>query len=127
MAAMQDFLDDYGRGKIDGRYVDAELPALPFADTAFDLALCSHFLFLYTSQLDEAFHRSAIREMCRVAAEVRIFPLLALGGCQSPYVNTTVNELRESGYDVSIEAVPYEFQRGGNRMMRLRKLRRTDG
>jgi hypothetical protein len=127
MAAMQDFLDDYGRGKIDGRYVDAELPTLPFADTAFDLALCSHFLFLYTSQLDEAFHRSAIREMCRVAAEVRIFPLLELGGCQSLYVTPTVNELRASGYDVSIEAVPYEFQRGGNRMMRLRKLRRTDG
>ena len=127
MAAMQDFLDDYGRGKIDGRYVDAELPTLPFADTAFDLALCSHFLFLYTSQLDEAFHRSAIREMCRVAAEVRIFPLLTLGGCQSPYVNTTVNELRDLGYDVSIDAVPYEFQRGGNRMMRLRKLGRTDG
>jgi hypothetical protein len=127
MAAMQDFLDDYRRGKIDGRYVDAELPMLPFADTAFDLALCSHFLSLYTNQLDEAFHRSAIREMCRVAAEVRIFPLLALGGCQSPYVNTTVDELRDSGYDVSIEAVPYEFQRGGNRMMRLRKLRRTDG
>jgi hypothetical protein len=127
MAAMQDFLDDYGPGKIDGRYIDAELPTLPFADTAFDLALCSHFLFLYTSQLDEAFHRSAIREMCRVAAEVRIFPLLALGGGQSPYVNTTVGELRDSGYDVSIEDVPYEFQRGGNRMMRLRKLLRTDG
>jgi hypothetical protein len=127
MAAMQDFLDDYGRGKIDGRYVDAELPTLPFADTAFDLALCSHFLFLYTSQLDEAFHRSAIREMCRVAAEVRIFPLLALGGCQSLYVNHTVNELRDSGYDVSIDAVPYEFQRGGNQMMRLRKHRRTGG
>ena len=127
MAAMQDFLDDYGPGKVDGRYVDAELPTLPFGDTVFDLALCSHFIFLYTSQLGEAFHRSAIREMCRVAAEVRIFPLLALGGCQSPYVDTTLDELRESGYDVSIEDVPYEFQRGGNRMMRLRKLGRSDG
>jgi hypothetical protein len=127
MAAMQDFLDDYGPGKEDGRYVDAELPTLPFADTVFDLALCSHFIFLYTSQLGEAFHRSAIREMCRVAAEVRIFPLLALGGCQSPYVDTTLDELRDSGYDVSIEDVPYEFQRGGNRMMRLRKFGRPDG
>ena len=26
---------------------------------SFDLALCSHFLFLYTSQLDEAFHQEA--------------------------------------------------------------------
>jgi hypothetical protein len=127
MAAMQDFLDDYGLGRVEGRYVDAELPTLPFDDTAFDLALCSHFLFLYTTQLGEAFHRSAICEMCRVAAEVRIFPLLALGGTQSPYVNTTVSELRDSGYDVSIEDVPYEFQRGGNRMMRLRKLTRRDG
>ncbi len=121
MAAMQEFLDDYGPGRVEGRYVDAELPTLPFADAAFDLALCSHFLFLYTSQLGEPFHRSAIREMARVAAEVRIFPLLALGGTPSPYVDTTGGELRDAGYDVSIEDVPYEFQRGGNRMMRVRR------
>jgi len=123
MAAMEEFLDDYGPGRIEGRYVDAELPTLPFDDAAFDLALCSHFLFLYTSQLGEPFHRSAIREMARVAAEVRIFPLLALGGAPSPYVDTTIGELRDAGYDVSIEDVPYEFQRGGNRMMRVRRER----
>ena len=120
MAAMQIFLDDYEPGKADGRYVDAELPTLPFSDGVFDLALCSHFLFLYTTQLGEEFHRSAIQEMCRVAAEVRIFPLLALGGSTSPYVDRTVSDLRDSGYIVSIETVPYEFQRGGNRMMRIR-------
>jgi len=123
MAAMEEFLDDYGPGRIEGRYVDAELPTLPFADASFDLALCSHFLFLYTGQLGEPFHRSAIREMARVAAEVRIFPLLALGGAPSPYVDTTIGELRDAGYDVSIEEVPYEFQRGGNRMMRVRRER----
>jgi len=123
MAAMEEFLNDYGPGRIEGRYVDAELPTLPFADASFVLALCSHFLFLYTSQLGEPFHRSAIREMARVAAEVRIFPLLALGGAPSPYVDTTIGELRDAGYDVSIEEVPYEFQRGGNRMMRVRRER----
>jgi hypothetical protein len=125
MTAMQDFLEDYSPGKSQGRYVDAELPTLPFADATFDLALCSHFLFLYTTQLGEPFHQSAIREMCRVAAEVRIFPLLALGGALSPYVASTVGEFRGSGFDVSIENVPYEFQRGGNRMMLIRKLART--
>src|SRR5574337_552448 len=119
MAAMQDFLEDYDRGKTAGRYVDAELPTLPFADASFDLALCSHFLFLYTDQLGEAFHRSAIREMCRVASEVRIFPLLALGGQRSPYVECSTEEARHAGFDVSIEYVPYEFQRGGNQMMRI--------
>ena len=79
MAAMTDFLADYVAGKAQARYVDAELPHLPFPDLSFDLALCSHFLFLYTTQLGEAFHQTAIREMCRVASEVRIFPLLALG------------------------------------------------
>jgi SAM-dependent methyltransferase len=126
MAAMQDFLDDYGRGKAEGRYVDAELPTLPFADATFDLALCSHFLFLYSVQLGEAFHRSAIREMCRVASEVRIFPLLALGGQRTPYVECGAEEARSSGFDASIENVAYEFQRGGNQMLHLRK-RRTDG
>jgi len=123
MAAMEEFLNDYGPGRIEGRYVDAELPTLPFDDAAFDLALCSHFLFLYTGLLVEPFHRSAIRKLARVAAEVRIFPLLALGGAPSPYVDTTIGELRDAGYDVSIEDVPYEFQRGGNRMMRVRRER----
>ena len=50
---------------------------LPFNDGAFDLALCSHFPFLYSTQLGEAFHRAALREMCRVAVEVGVFPLLA--------------------------------------------------
>ncbi len=112
---------DYEEGRLSGRYVDAELPTLPFADSAFDLALCSHFLFLYTEQLGEAFHREAMEEMCRVAAGVRIFPLLALGRERSAYVDPCFLELRDSGFDVSIDRVAYEFQRGGDQMMRIRR------
>ena len=120
MAAMQAFLEDYPVGKADGRYVEAELPALPFADRSFDLALCSHLLFLYSRQLDEAFHVAAALELCRVATEVRIFPLLALGGQPSAHVEPVCDRLRAEGHQVSIEAVPYEFQKGGNQMMRVR-------
>ena len=120
MAAMDDFLDDYPRGKADGRYVDAELPELPFDDASFDFALCSHLLFLYSEQLDANFHRVALRELCRVAAETRIFPLVALGGRRSPYVDDSVLQLRDAGYEVTIEKVPYEFQRGADEMMRIR-------
>jgi hypothetical protein len=119
MRAMNAFLRDYESGRLAGRYVEAELPALPFSDGTFDLALCSHLLFLYSSQLGETFHCAAIQEMCRVAAEVRIFPLLELGGRRSPYVESSVSELRSSGYAVSIEQVPYEFQRGANQMLRV--------
>jgi hypothetical protein len=120
MAAMLQFLEDYTAGKVEGRYVEAELPALPRSDASFDLALCSHLLFLYSSQLGEGFHRSAVRELCRVAREVRVFPLLALSGGRSPYVDLIVADLRALGREVSIERVPYEFQRGGNEMMRIR-------
>src|SRR5262245_18340173 len=125
MAAMERFLNDYEAGKTLGRYVDAELPVLPFLDRAFQLALCSHFLFLYTSQLDESFHLASIREMCRAAEEIRIFPLLALDGTRSPYVDSAIDAFRVSGYETSIEAVPYEFRRGGNEMLRIRRIEPT--
>jgi hypothetical protein len=121
MSAMNDFLSDYGTGRVQGRYIAAQLPHLPFGDLSFDLALCSHFLFLYTTQLGEAFHLAAVREMLRVAAEIRIFPLLALDASPSTLVERVVSQLQADGLDVSIEEVPYEFQRGGNKMMRIRR------
>jgi hypothetical protein len=121
MTAMQEFLRDYPSGVQDGRYVEAALPSLPFQDGQFDLSVCSHLLFLYSGQLGEAFHRAAVMELCRVAREVRVFPLLALGGAPSPFVATCADVLRSAGCTVSIERVPYEFQRGGNEMMRIRR------
>jgi len=119
MAAMRAFLEDYPSGRASGRYVEASLPTLPFATDAFDLALCSHFLFLYSAHLGAPFHLEAVRELCRVAREVRIFPLLALGGVPSPFVAAVTSALQSSGYTADILTVPYEFQRGGNQMLRI--------
>lgn len=121
MAAMEEFLVDYCRGLEEGRYLAGELPHLPFADAEFDLALCSHLLFLYSEQLSRDFHIAAIREMCRVAREVRIFPLLELGSEKSRHLQGVADELKGEGRVVSIVPVPYEFQRGGNRMMTIRR------
>jgi hypothetical protein len=121
MRAMRTFLEDYDAGRESGRYVDAGLPVLPFADATFDLALCSRLLFLYSARFDEAFHRASIREMCRVAAEVRVFPLLALDGSRSPFVDACVADARAAGVEAETVRVPYEFQRGGNEMLRVRR------
>jgi hypothetical protein len=118
-AAMADFLADYSQGSIEGRYVAAELPDLPFADQSFDIALCSHFLFLYSDHFSLDFHRQAIQAMCRVAGEARIFPILDYNANCSPFVDPLVHDLAKSGYIVNIETVDYEFQRGGNQMMRV--------
>ena len=124
MAAMTTFLDAYEPGRAEGRYVDAGLPVLPFADGAFDLAVCSHFLFLYSQQFDAAFHLQSMRELCRVAREVRVFPLLALGAQSSPHVGAVREALAADGFVATVERVSYEFQRGGNEMLRVRSVGR---
>ena len=121
MDALRAFLADFEVGRRSGRYVDAALPVLPFADDAFDLALSSHFLFLYSVQFDLDFHVAALQEMLRVAGEVRVFPLLQIGGAPSPHVPGVRAALAARGVRVTVAAVPYEFQRGGNRMLRLRR------
>lgn len=119
LAAMNVFLEDFVSHR--GRYVAAALPHLPFRERSFDLAVCSHFLFLYSMHFGEREHHHALREMCRVADEVRVFPLLALDGGLSPFVEPLVRALQHEHCTVSIETVPYEFQRGGNQMLRLRR------
>lgn len=119
LAAMREFLRDYPRGRKEGRYRIGELPALPFAQNEFELALCSHFLFLYSEHYPLSFHLSAIRELGRVAREVRIFPLLCLSGEVSPHVEPVRKILGREGWRVERVGVPYEFQRGGNEMLRL--------
>ena len=96
-----------------------ELPELPFSDGQFQLCVCSHFLFLYSEQLTAEFHTRAIRELVRVAGEVRIFPLLELGGRPSPHMEPIMHELNAEGLQVDVDRVDYEFQRGANQMIRI--------
>jgi len=115
--ALVKFNADFEQGKQDGRYQTGELPALEFQDGAFDIALCSHFLFLYSEHYDYNFHKASVYEMLRVAEEARIFPLLDLMLNRSPYIEPLTEELKRDGYSVKIKKVPYEIQRGGNEMM----------
>jgi SAM-dependent methyltransferase len=119
LSAMSRFLQDYARDGAHERYVAAALPELPFPDKAFDLALCSHFLFLYSEQFDAAFHLRAITELVRVASETRIFPLLELGARPSRHLPSVVEGLRSAGLSVSTVRVPYEFQKGAHEMLRI--------
>lgn len=119
MTAMRRFIADYPGGKAENRYVEASLPDLPFDSGSFDLALSSHLLFLYSDQFDLDFHLRALEEMLRVAPEVRVFPLLQIGGTASPHVEAIVDAFESRGAVATVEMVAYEFQKGGNRMLRL--------
>ncbi|MGB0564779.1 MAG: class I SAM-dependent methyltransferase [Spirulinaceae cyanobacterium] len=120
MSAMQRFLQDLPAGKAAGRYVVGELPRLPFGDRTFDLALSSHLLFTYSEQLSTEFHGAALRELLRVAREVRIFPIVEnFSGETSPHLETVISQLTPIVQALEIVTVGYEFQRNGNQMLRL--------
>ena len=119
MSAMAKFLEDFPEGLKQKRYVPGELPSLPFCDKEFDLALCSHLLFLYTDNLSLEFHLRSLEELCRVSNEVRIFPLLDVNASRSIYVDHVIDVLRAGKRDVLEVKVAYEFQKGGNTMLRI--------
>jgi hypothetical protein len=121
LAAMEQFIADYETGIAQGRYVTGSASELPFHDDCYDLALCSHLLFLYSEQHNLAFHLQALRELTRVAEEVRVFPLLELGGTESRHLKAVMMALPRMGLCVEKVLVPYEFQRGGNQMLRIRR------
>lgn len=116
--AMRTFLADYAEAGEGQRYVNAGLPTLPFDDAAFDLALCSHYLFTYTEAVDAATHLAAIREMLRVAREVRIFPIVDHNAEPSPHL-AVVRETLADEATFEHRTVPYEFQKGANQMLVL--------
>lgn len=117
--AMEKFLSDYESGKAEDRYLHQALPSLAFNDDQFELCLCSHLLFLYAEHLTLDFHIASIHELLRVASEVRIFPLIQLNGQSYPHLDVVLEEFSSKGYSVQIESVAYEFQKGGDKMLRI--------
>lgn len=120
MNAMSVFIEDFEDGLSEKRYIHHELPnKLELGDNKFELGLSSHFLVLY-SKLGLEFHIKSISEMLRLCKEIRIFPLLNLNAEKSEVLDDII-EYFENEYEVEIETVNYEFQKGGNEMMKIKR------
>ena len=120
MSAMKKFLSDYEKGKIEGRYVFHELPdRLPYEFDYFDIGLSSHFLLMYTS-LGYDFHIAAMTEMLRTCKEIRIFPIVDLDANQTDLAKKVVDYFGKD-YKVEIVKTEYEFQKGDNKLLIIRK------
>ncbi|MBX9869015.1 MAG: hypothetical protein K2X63_04400, partial [Burkholderiaceae bacterium] len=72
----QAWLADLKAGLAARRYQATIMPTLAFPDHEFGLALCANTQFGHWASTDLNFHLAAIKELCRVAHEVRVFPLL---------------------------------------------------
>jgi SAM-dependent methyltransferase len=119
--ALELFLADYDEGKVAGRYIPGEVPDA-IGVQSYDLILCSHFLLLYSEQLDWEFHRQAITGLLEHSKELRIFPLLTLRLDRSPYIDPLCEYVGNLGYHTEIVSVEYELQPGGNEMLIIKKL-----
>ena len=114
------FLQDYTKGLEEQRYVYSELPDLSLEENQhFDLALCSHALFANSKNQTLEFHLQAIKNLCQVASEVRIFPLVDSAGEISPLVGPVMQALYHEDLALEFKAVPYQFQSKGNAMLKV--------
>lgn len=120
MGAMQLFLNDFDKGKEEGRYVFHELPdRTNYGDNAFDIGLSSHFLLMYTS-LGYEFHIQTIDEMLRICKEIRISPIVDLDGNPTELTEQVIEHYKKA-YDVQIVKTSYVFQKNGDQMLCIKK------
>jgi Methyltransferase domain len=111
------FLQDYAVNQAQHRYCKIQLPKMPYKTHQFDLVLCTDFIFHHLlSSEDIAF---IVKELCRVATEVRIFPLLDNQGKTSEELGPLMLMLQQKNYGVEVREVPYKTLKGGNAMLRI--------
>ena len=116
------FIVDYSNHLSKVKYIKGELPRLPFADKSFDLVLCGHFLFLFSDKLGYDFHLESIKELARVCAdELRIFPLVGLDTTPYDRMDELLDDLGKAGLTIEIRQVAFEFQRGANRTLIIKR------
>jgi ubiquinone/menaquinone biosynthesis C-methylase UbiE len=116
--ALTKFLSDYVQGQKEKRYLKAELPCLPFEDGSFDLVLSGHFLFTYANKFDFEFHKKSVLELYRISSgEVRIYPIQQRSSQIYAEFNRLLSMLKEYNIAYKILKVPFEFQKGSNKML----------
>ena len=116
------FLQDYEQGLAQGRYLAFAYPQQAiFQADQFSLAVASHAGFIENSDKPAEFLVDLFCHLSEVAQEIRIFPLLDDGGNISPLVGPVLLGLQQQGLGTEVREVDYQFQRGGNAMLRVWK------
>jgi hypothetical protein len=116
--ALGRFLEDFPRHP--ERYRIGALPALPFADGEFELALVSYLLFAYEAHFSYEFHRDSIMELMRVTrGEARIYPTVTFEAEPSGYLARLEGDPVCVGLQFEIVRTDFEFLVGSNCFLRV--------
>ena len=107
---------DYSRGLSCGRYQAVSGRRLPFEDCHFDLALCADSM----SGASKHSMLERITELCRVAQEVRLFPLLDRSGEIAEVFGPVMLAMQQANYGIEVKQVPdKKGQLETNAMLRI--------
>lgn len=74
---------------------------------------------MYTA-LGYDFHIQAMTEMLRVCKEIRIFPIVDLDANKTDLITNVISYFKKR-YDTEICETHYEFQKGDNKLLIIRK------
>ena len=120
--AYRAFIKDYRQHGAQ-RYIPAIYPQSSFAAGQFDVALVSHFLFLYDEQLDYSFHKATLQELLRITRrEIRLVPLVNLETERSPFVKNLMTDPDFAHCAFELVPVNYQFIKGGNVMLKVSRM-----
>jgi hypothetical protein len=72
---------------------------------------------LYSAHITQEQHIAGVLELCRVANEVRVYPLVTLDGKPSPHLAPVIEAVVSLGYNAETVSVPYSFQRNATEML----------
>lgn len=92
----------------------SQLPHFSYKTHQFDLALCTDFIFYHSHSSEEI--AVIVEELCRVASEVRIFPLMDNTGKASKELGPLMLILQKKNYGVEVRSTTFK---NGNAMLRI--------
>lgn len=106
---LEQFLADYELGKRQGRYIDISQPQLPAGEEFFDILLCTDLIF----------NAEIMAQLCKMAAEIRVFPLPNEKSEIESQLGPTMLAFQQRNFGVEIRAVNYPQRQGATAMLRI--------
>lgn len=113
------FFSEFEVNKNNNLYTLDSLPSLSFEDEKFDLALVNYYFFSYSEILGLDYIVAGLKELIRVANEVRIFPLVNHSGEYSDAVPMVLGKLQENDLGAEIKEVEFGLWQSENAMMKV--------
>jgi len=109
------FLADYEIGKREGRYLMMSVPPQTI-NRSYELLLCADLLFNQQELLPAP---ELMASLCNLAAELRIFPLIAEKKVISGQLGPIMLDLQQRNFGVEIRAINYPLRRDATAMLRV--------